>query len=79
MLIEMPSPHALEGIVRLIGNPIHGSANPVSYRRPPPALGEHTDEVLRELLGLDEAERARLRQMIGPAFGYLGRSRRRQD
>ena len=33
-----------------------------TYRSPPPALGEHTDAVLRELLGLAEAEIARLRE-----------------
>lgn len=61
MVIEMPHARAADGIVRLIGNPIHGSADPVRYRRPPPALGEHTDEVLQEILGLDDAERTRLR------------------
>jgi crotonobetainyl-CoA:carnitine CoA-transferase CaiB-like acyl-CoA transferase len=33
----------------------------VQYRRPPPLLGEHTDEVLQEF-GIGEAERARLRK-----------------
>jgi len=33
-----------------------------TYRSPPPALGEHTDAVLRELLGLAEAEIACLRE-----------------
>ena len=33
-----------------------------TYRLPPPGLGEHTDAVLRELLGLDQAEITRLRQ-----------------
>ena len=32
-----------------------------TYRSPPPGLGEHTDAVLRELLGLDETEITRLR------------------
>lgn len=62
MLIEMPHCRAADGVVRLIGNPIRGSASPVSYRRPPPSLGEHTDEVLAELLGINQAERERLRQ-----------------
>jgi crotonobetainyl-CoA:carnitine CoA-transferase CaiB-like acyl-CoA transferase len=36
------------GAIRALGTPIHLSATPVSYRRRPPLLGEHTDEVLRE-------------------------------
>jgi crotonobetainyl-CoA:carnitine CoA-transferase CaiB-like acyl-CoA transferase len=37
------------------------SATPVRVRLAPPLLGQHTDEILAEL-GLDEAERGRLRQ-----------------
>ncbi len=47
MIVEIE--HPLIGIARSIGNPIHLSATPVTYRRHPPLLGEHTDEVLREL------------------------------
>ena len=46
--IEMP--HPLAGTVPLVANPIRMSASPVSYRRAPPALGEHTGEVLDEWL-----------------------------
>jgi glutaryl-CoA transferase len=34
----------------------------VRYRRPPPRLGEHTDEVLDTLLNIGEAERKELRK-----------------
>jgi crotonobetainyl-CoA:carnitine CoA-transferase CaiB-like acyl-CoA transferase len=53
-------PHPLSGTVDLIGNPLKLSATPVTYRRPPPTLGQHTDEVLREL-GLGDADIAALR------------------
>ncbi|HHN72904.1 MAG TPA: CoA transferase, partial [Thermopetrobacter sp.] len=48
MRIEMPHPLAADGRVPLIGNPVRFSRTPVSYRRPPPLCGEHTEEVLRE-------------------------------
>jgi 2-methylfumaryl-CoA isomerase len=34
--------------------------HPFQVRRPAPALGEHTTELLRDVLGLDAAEIARL-------------------
>jgi crotonobetainyl-CoA:carnitine CoA-transferase CaiB-like acyl-CoA transferase len=37
------------------------SKTPPSYRRAPPVCGQHTDEVLGELLGLDAAALADLR------------------
>ena len=41
--------HPVLGAVRSIANPIHFSSTPVSYRLPPPLLGEHTEEILRGL------------------------------
>ena len=49
-------PHALGGTVPLVASPIRLSQTPVEYRRAPPLLGEHTQAVLRDVLGLsDEA------------------------
>lgn len=62
MQVEMPHRTARGGRVNLIGNPIRYSATPVEYRRAPPSLGEHTDEVLQEILGLTQAETELLRR-----------------
>jgi crotonobetainyl-CoA:carnitine CoA-transferase CaiB-like acyl-CoA transferase len=48
--------HPLAGTVPMVANPIKFSDTPIEYRRPPPLLGEHTREVLREVLRLDEPE-----------------------
>ena len=53
-------PHALSGSVRLVASPMKLSLTPVQYRSAPPLLGEHTDNVLREL-GLSAVEIAALR------------------
>jgi len=47
--------HPALGVARSIGNPIKFSETPVSYRLPPPMLGEHTTTILQEL-GYSEAE-----------------------
>jgi crotonobetainyl-CoA:carnitine CoA-transferase CaiB-like acyl-CoA transferase len=59
MRIDLP--HPLAGSVPLVANPIRLSETPVAYERPPPLLGEHTDEVLRDLLQMNAADIARLR------------------
>lgn len=56
MRIDLPHPLAGEGTVPLIANPVKLSATPVRYRHAPPTLGQHTDEVLAEILGLSEDE-----------------------
>jgi crotonobetainyl-CoA:carnitine CoA-transferase CaiB-like acyl-CoA transferase len=60
--------HPLSDRLSLVASPMKLSATPVQLVRPPPLLGQHTDEVLAEL-GLDGAARQalRLRGVIGPA------------
>jgi len=64
-IVEIEHPRA--GKLRVVGVPVRLSATPGAIRSPSPALGEHTDEVLRELLALDAAEIEALR-----AAGALG-------
>jgi crotonobetainyl-CoA:carnitine CoA-transferase CaiB-like acyl-CoA transferase len=47
MIVEQM--HSTVGPVRSVGNPVHLSETPVSYRLPPPALGQHTVDVLAAL------------------------------
>ncbi len=48
-------PHPLSPDLRLVASPMKLSATPVSYRHPPPLLGQHSDELLREA-GCSEEE-----------------------
>ena len=54
-------PHATAGTVPAVSNPMRFSDSPVRYRHGPPTLGQHTEEVLRTLAGLDERKIAALR------------------
>jgi CoA:oxalate CoA-transferase len=60
MLVEVEHPRI--GRFPLPNSPVKLSRTPGSVRGPSPGLGQHTDEVLRELLGLPDAEIGRLRE-----------------
>jgi crotonobetainyl-CoA:carnitine CoA-transferase CaiB-like acyl-CoA transferase len=59
MKIELE--HSLAGKVPLIASPMKFSGTPLEHKVPPPTLGQHTDEVLRGLLRMDDAAIAKLR------------------
>ena len=46
--------HPTAGEVSMLGIPFRFSATPASVRRAPPTLGQHTEQVLRDVLGLSE-------------------------
>ncbi len=60
MVLEMA--HATGQMMKLIANPVKLSETPPDYRLPPPVLGQHTDAVLGEKLGLGAEELKALRE-----------------
>ncbi|HLT99463.1 MAG TPA: CaiB/BaiF CoA-transferase family protein [Burkholderiaceae bacterium] len=59
--MEILVDHPSASKVPLVGNPIRYRENPIEYGAPPPLLGEHTQQVLTDVLGLDELRLASLR------------------
>jgi formyl-CoA transferase/CoA:oxalate CoA-transferase len=64
--------HPIAGPLKVVGPPVRLSETPGAIRRPAPLLGQHTDEVLRTQLGLDD-EAIRLLRRVG-AIGASGRT-----
>ena len=59
--------HPVAGRIKMVGPPVRMSETPGAVRRPAPLVGEHTESVLREMLGMNDEAIARLRQ--GGAIG----------
>lgn len=53
--------HPVTGALRLLGSPLRWGDAPAPVRYPPPLLGEHTEEILGDLLGIDAEQVAALR------------------
>ncbi len=60
MLIEMQ--HPTIGKLPLVGSPLKLSDSPVEYNLPPPLLGEHTENILANILGYDRNQITALRE-----------------
>ena len=56
------SEHPAAGRMKMVGPPIRLSVTPGDVRSPSPTLGQHTEEILREVLALGDAELAALRK-----------------
>jgi crotonobetainyl-CoA:carnitine CoA-transferase CaiB-like acyl-CoA transferase len=59
--IRVELDHPVAGKLPTVASPMRFSATPVEYKLAPPVLGQHTEEILRSLLQLDDAAIARLR------------------
>ena len=60
--IHQDLPHPTQGSVPTVASPIRYSGTPLVHDTAPPTLGQHTDTVLAESLGLGEADIAALRE-----------------
>ncbi len=60
--LRISLPHARGGVAPGVRNPILYSRTPLEYVLAPPLLGEHTDQILAERLGLNESEVQTLRK-----------------
>ncbi len=60
--MRVTAPHPAAGEVSMVANPIKFSATPITHEVPPPLLGEHTDAVLRAVLGMKDEEISALRK-----------------
>src|SRR5262249_13741834 len=53
--------HPQVGVLKMLGIPFKFDGTPCSVRRAPPTLGQHTDEILKDELGMDANGIAKLR------------------
>jgi crotonobetainyl-CoA:carnitine CoA-transferase CaiB-like acyl-CoA transferase len=60
MIVTLPHPKA--GNLRVLGVPVRLHATPGKAATAPPLLGQHTERVLRTVLGVGKGEVARLRK-----------------
>lgn len=60
--LRLDLPNALGSSTPQVASPLRLSATPVAYRSAPPLLGQHTDNLLRKLLGMSETQIAELRE-----------------
>lgn len=60
--LRLSTPQPEFGQVSTVASPLRLEGTPPTVRLAPPSLGQHTDEVLREVLGCDEARIARLHE-----------------
>jgi crotonobetainyl-CoA:carnitine CoA-transferase CaiB-like acyl-CoA transferase len=59
--VKIELDHAAAGKLPLVVSPMRFSGTPLDYRLAPPLLGEHTDQVLKDFLKLNDNEIAKLR------------------
>lgn len=60
--IQISAPHPTTGTMKLVASPMRLSETPTELRMAPPTLGQHTEEILREKLGLNAQEIELLKQ-----------------
>jgi crotonobetainyl-CoA:carnitine CoA-transferase CaiB-like acyl-CoA transferase len=59
--LRVDMPHPLGGIASVVRSPLRLSETPVEYRHAPPTLGQHNDEILKDLLGRSDADLKQLK------------------
>ena len=61
--LKIDLPHATAGQVSLVASPMRFSETPIKHEVPPPTLGQHTDQILRDVLKKSDAAIAELRRL----------------